>query len=341
MQLHHATAASRSPCRCRPLASAHGSLPSPCESWTAAPCPSDNGLRLLAPPQRCSSPERPGSAARRRNIRPEPAWSSSGTDSVPLDASHCDLSQHRTVQQQPANLPHSSTQSAVYQSVNASRAQARDDGPTPRRQQMAQRQPVLLRLSRRRMHQPDSSAVRSSATACVRLLTARAAQASQACRRARLLRLSLGIRSRGNVPRPPPPTFTAGRAAHGTSGARGEERVPSGWHLRSLRLLRVPRARASMRASARGRILTAAYPRAGPAAQVQPCSSGRGISKHWHPQPGRALGACRAGQMPLTAQRPLRPSSVAYCPRCDEQSLPRCPARITKTMCTVICLSLT
>jgi len=182
------------------------------------------------------------------------------------------------------------------------------------------------------MHQPESAAVGRSATVCVRLLTARAAQASHACRRARLLRLSLGIRSRGNAPRQPSQTLRASRATHGNAGARVEEsHAPAGWYLHSLRLLQVPRVKASMRASTHIRILAFADGRTGPRVQAQPNARGYDSSKHWRLPPRRALGDGRAAQMPLRAQRSVRPSGL-HCQPHDEDHLARCPARVNSIL---------
>ena len=321
---------------CRCLTSAHGSFPSPCQSWAAEAHPPSNGLRLLSPPQRCSSPEGLGSAARRRNVRPPPAWSSDATgSSLSEEASYCELSRHGAapqLQQHAANSQRSSTQSAAQQNSAALREIVQEDSSMPRSQQAARRRPVLLRLSARHMRQSKGSGLRNSATACVRLLTARAAQASHARRTARLLRLSLGIRSRGNRPQQPPSTLKPGRAAHGRAGAREEEgHAPPGWHLHSLRLLRVPRPRASMRASSRGRTLARAYGRVGPRAQAS-------SSEHWRRLQRRgAVSDCRTAQMPLPAQHVLRPPAVTHGPWRDDHD--RYAAHVTPTLCLTMRMS--
>ena len=252
------------------------------------------------------------------------------------EASHCELSQHSSTQQQQqqqhvASPPCSSNQSAAHQASSALHALLQNDKLTPRSQRMAQRRSVLLRPSEQRKHKLKSSAVRDRAGPTVRLLTHRAARVSHACRTARLVRLSVGIRKKDNIPRQPLPALKAGRAAHGSDGARTEGHAPSGWHLHSLRLLRVPHARASMRASSRGRILASAHHRTGLAAQAQPSARGNGSSKPWRGQPGPASGDCRAMQMPLPAQRPPRPSAMTHCRRRDEHLCPRCAAHVIET----------
>ena len=181
-----------------------------------------------------------------------------------------------------------------------------------------QRRPALLRLSTSgRIGWVQMSGNRDSANRYVRPLSHRTAQASNVQRKAWLVRLSVGVRIDGRAPPRQRPQAAAGAGRADPAAGSGAEgaRAPPGWHLHSLRLLRVRRGRASIRTSSRGGTLVRSYTRHGSTMHETPTTEGSGIRRAGRLHPGSALGNHRMVQRTIPAQQqPVRPWSQRTVP---------------------------